>query len=339
MVTSSVNTTWRDGSKEYNTSADQTAKTFLTGYTKATKAADYAKITTKAAAAKAGTYGTVITFDDWGNGGPAQIAVSKLPFTRTVYVTAKTATWGQLFVQAPKNLSVINALYLVNNKKYTAGSSYSRTFNGGVFGPTITAASGNGLYRVDDTIFGYFGIFTDGAGHDGYSAYDKATTTLYRNGTKIATYAGSVDDVSFDVPKASASYKLVTSVTRSTTASVSSKIVSTWTFTSKHVDYAALPATVVRYAPTLTTANTSKAKTTVKVPVKIQGSAAGSNLKSLAVYYSVNGGSTWKKLTVSSGKVTLKNPAAGKGVSFKSNVKDKQGNTVSQVIYNAYFAK
>jgi len=342
-LTASINTSWRHGSKEYNTSAAQTKK-FFTGYTKVTKAADYAKVTTKANAVKTGTYGTVLTYDDYGNGGPAVLTLSKLPYTRTVYVTAKTSTWGQLFVQAPKDLSAIPVIYSAGNKTYTAGKSYTSSFNGGVIGPIITSSNGNGIYRTGDTIFGIFGLFTDAAGHIGGSDYDKASTTIYRNGTKLKTLAGSIDDldVAFTVPAGNAKYKLTTTVTRSSIATVSSKITSTWTFSSKHVaadDFVKLPASVVRYSPTLTTSNTSKAKATVKVPVKVQGSAAGSNLKSLTVYYSVNGGTTWKKLKVSSGKVTLKNPAAGKGVSFKANVTDKKGNTLSQIIYNAYLAK
>ncbi|MDX6347234.1 MAG: hypothetical protein QOF84_2024 [Streptomyces sp.] len=334
----SVTSTWKDGNKEYNTSASRT-KSFYTGYTHAAKASEFAKITTKAGSIKANTYGTILTFDDAGNGGPATITVRKLPYTATIYVTAKTAKWGQLFAQAKPDLT-LQSLYSVDNKTYTAGKSYSRTFNVGPFGPVVN--TDNGIYRTGDVLFANVGLFTDGAGHQGQSLYDSATTTLYRNGTKLQSYNGSLDEVAFDVPKASADYKLTTTVSRSSVASVSSKVVSTWTFTSKHVaegDYVKLPASSVKFSPSLSTSNTSKAKTSVKVPVKVQGSAAGSNLKSLKVYVSFDGGKKWTKLTVTSGKVTVKNPKAGKGVSLKANVTDKKGRTLSEVLYNAYLTK
>jgi hypothetical protein len=39
------------------------------------------------------------------------------------------------------------------------------------------------------------------------------------------------------------------------------------------------------------------------------------------------------------GKVKVKNPKPGKGVSFKAKVTDKKGNTLTQTIINAYRTK
>ncbi|MFE4583478.1 hypothetical protein, partial [Streptomyces chartreusis] len=63
------------------------------------------------------------------------------------------------------------------------------------------------------------------------------------------------------------------------------------------------------------------------------------NLKSLAVYVSYNGGKTWKKTTVTKGKVTVKNPAKGKAVSLRAKITDKKGNASLITVYNAYYGK
>jgi hypothetical protein len=73
--------------------------------------------------------------------------------------------------------------------------------------------------------------------------------------------------------------------------------------------------------------------------VTVQGSAAGSNLKSLAVYVSYDYGQTWKKVTVKNGKIAVTNPAKGKGISFHAKIADKKGNKSTISIYNAYYGK
>ena len=78
---------------------------------------------------------------------------------------------------------------------------------------------------------------------------------------------------------------------------------------------------------------------TVTFPVTVEGSAAGKNLKSLTVYVSYDYGQTWKKIQVKGGKITVKNPAAGKAISFHAKIADMKGNTSTVSIYNAYYGK
>jgi hypothetical protein len=270
-------------------------------------------------------------------GGPATLTTSTLGFTRSVYVTAKTSAWGQTFAQTSKNLATINSISGVGNKTFTAGKTYTRSFNTGVFGPVVN--TNNGIYRLGNDLVAYFGLFSDGQGHDGTYSHDSATTSLYRNGTRLKTYNGSVDEVAFTVPATKSSYKLITSVSRSSYAAVSSKIVSSWTFSSTKTDYAKLAASTVRFSPSLSLTNSSKASSSVTIPVTVQGSAAGKNLKSLSVYSSFDGGKKWTKVTVKSGKITVKNPKAGHYVSLKANATAKNGSTVSEQLINAYLTK
>ncbi|MFF9458815.1 hypothetical protein [Streptomyces flaveolus] len=72
------------------------------------------------------------------------------------------------------------------------------------------------------------------------------------------------------------------------------------------------------------------------VPVTVQGAAAGRNQGSLRVYCSTDSGRHWPRVTVRGGGVRVKNPAAGKTVSFKAEASDHRGNTVVQIILDAY---
>lgn len=329
------------GSKVYTVAYGRT-KSFYTGYTKTVRSTDLAKITTTGGSSVKRKLGAVFTtpFVNAAMVTPSGF-LTGLPFTRTVYVNGSGVRWAQDFLQTDSSGEVPEGYYEAPARSFTKGRSYSRSFNVGVFGPKLDKYSG--IVRSGDEIWGTVGLFTDGQGHSGFASYDKATTTLYRNGTKVGSHDVALDDgASFTVDGRKAGYRLTTSVTRATTAAVSTRVTASWTFSSQHVGGdvpATLPVSVVRFTPSLSATSTSKAKATVKVPVTVQGAAAGRNLKSLKVYVSTDGGAHWSKLTVKGGKVTLKNPKAGKGVSFKALVSDKKGNTLSQVIYNAYLAK
>ncbi|WP_431960120.1 S8 family peptidase [Actinacidiphila sp. bgisy160] len=329
------------GSKVYTVAYGRT-KSFYTGYTRTVRSADLARITTTGGSSVKRKLGAVFTtpFVNRAMVTPSGF-LTGLPFTKAVYVNASGVSWAQDFLQTDASGEMSEGYYEAPARTFTKGKSYSRSFNVGVFGPKLDRHSG--IVRSGDEISGTVGLFTDGQGHSGFSSYDRATTILYRGGTKVGSYNGTLDDGAvFTVPGAKAGYRLTTSVTRASTAAVSTRITASWTFSSRHVGGdvpAALPVSVVRFTPSLSAMSTSKAKATVKMPVTVQGAAAGRDLKSLKVYVSTDGGAHWSKLTVRSGKVTLKNPTAGRGVSFKALVSDKKGNTLSQVIYNAYLAK
>src|SRR4029079_18230052 len=105
----------------------------------------------------------------------------------------------------------------------------------------------------------------------------------------------------------------------------STRVDASWTFRSKKAEQAQLPVSTVRFRAALGLDRRAAAGKTVSFPVTVQGAAAGRNLGSLAVYVSYDYGQTWKKLTVKNGKSTVKNPAAGKGISFHAKIADKKG--------------
>ncbi|MGP3927575.1 S8 family peptidase [Streptomyces sp. 8N616] len=333
--------TWTSAAAQYDLAYGGTVSKLATGYTKHTEKGELAKITGKLGASVRNKTGRLWA---WGYipgsfGSSAYAAPVKLPGTRTSYVNAAGVEWAFDFEQDGPDPWAPEVAYSIGAKPYKAGKSYEKVCNVGVFGPKVSKEYG--IFREGNSLSGYLPVHADGKGHVGGSVYDKAVTTLYRNGTKVGTNDDPLTgEKAFRVPAGKARYKLTTSVTRSKVAAVTTKLTASWTFTSRKTsEQTQLPASAVRFTPALAADSTAKAGATAAVPVAVQGSGAGRNLKSLAVYVSYDGGAHWRKVKVSGGKVTVKNPKAGKGISFRANVTDKQGNTLSQTLYNAYLGK
>ncbi|WP_406439923.1 S8 family peptidase [Streptomyces sp. NBC_00631] len=273
----------------------------------------------------------------------------KLPATRTFHVsTVDSAQWAfdvtQYSGHDAQGLPIADAFYTLGDPKtYKAGQSYRNTFNRAVFGPHLS--SEYGLFRDGNQIFGVVPLFSDSAKHAGSSDFLSVNTTLYRNGTKVGSNKDPLfGDGVFTVPSGDSEYKLTTSVIRSVkVAAASTRIDASWTFHSKKpgssTPLAQLPASTVHFGAQTGQDSRVEAGRTVTFPVTVEGAAAGRNLKSLTVYVSYDYGQTWKKLTVSHGRITVRNPAKGKAISFHAKIADKKGNKSTISIYNAYYAK
>ncbi|NUP24273.1 MAG: S8 family serine peptidase [Streptomyces sp.] len=271
----------------------------------------------------------------------------KLPGSRTLYLsTGEKLQWTFDFEQyAGKDADgfpIADAYYTLGlPQTFKAGQSYSKTFNTAVFGPHISKDFG--LFRVGNEIYGSLPLFADASRHAGSSEFTAVTTSLYRNGTKIGTNDDPLfGGETFKVPAGDAEYRLTTSVKRSVkVAAASTRIDASWTFRSKKptTEQAVLPASTVRFGAKTGLDSRVEAGKKVTFPVTVVGPAAGANLKSLHVYVSYDYGQTWKKLDVKDGKVTVKNPAKGKAISFHAKVADKKGNKATVSIYNAYYGK
>ncbi|MGW9130334.1 S8 family peptidase [Streptomyces sp. NPDC055681] len=340
---------WAKGSSTgYNVVLGGPVKQVATGYTKNFTTAQLAKVKIGLGASAAGKTGAL---NPWGYvpGAFSNVSVSteqKLPTTRTLYLSAANKVkWSFDFEQYggvdSEGFPVTDAFYTLGAPQtFVAGKSYEKTFNTAVFGPRMDKSFG--LFREGNDLIGVLPLFADGKTHAGSSAYTSVKTSLYRNGAKITENADPLDGQGFfKVPAGDAEYRLTTSVKRSAkVASASSRIDASWTFRSKKTSSVAqLPASTVRFSPTVTLDSKVTAGRTASVPVKVLGAAAGSNLKSLTVYVSYDAGKTWKKVTVKSGKISVKNPAKGKSISYRANVTDKKGNKSSVSIYNAYYGK
>ncbi|MEU9956055.1 S8 family peptidase [Streptomyces sp. NPDC050982] len=338
---------WAKDGEEYNTVAGGKVKKLATGYTKHYKASELATLKVGLGASTSGKKGAVNTIG-WLPGSFSASSIGfpqTLPSTRKVHVsTANGVKWEQDFEQHggvdPDGFPITEAYYTLGSAQtFKAGKSYEKIYNTAVFGPRV--GSGFGIQRDGNEIYGYLPLFADGKTHAGSSLFSSVTTTLYRNGTKVGSNADPLfGEGVFKVPAGEASYKLTTSVKRSVkVAAASTRIDASWTFRSKKVTSAALPTSSVRFNAAVGLDSKAPAGKKVSIPVTVQGSAAGKNLKSLSVYVSYDYGQTWKKVTVKNGKIGVTNPAKGKGISFHAKITDKKNNKSTISIYNAYYGK
>ncbi|MFC7307655.1 S8 family serine peptidase [Streptomyces monticola] len=339
---------WAKGaSAQYDVVLGGKVKQLATGYQRSLKKGDLATVKVAIGASAAQKTGGVWAWGFLPSGGAfaTRPATQKIPSTRTLYVSSlDKAQWSfdvdQYGGKDAEGRPLLEAAYTLGAPQtFSAGKSYEKVFNTGVFGPRVGGVYG--VYRIGNVMVGSLPMFADGKTHAGASVYSSVKTTLYRNGTKLFENADPLfGDSVFTVPAADAAYKLTTSIKRDPkVATASSRIDASWTFRSKMVEEAMLPVSMARFGATVGPDSTAPAGKTVTIPVTVQGAAAGSNLKSLYAYVSYDYGKTWKQLKIKDGKVTVKNPAKGKGISFHAKVTDKKGNKTTVSIYDAYLGK
>nr|WP_307624216.1 S8 family serine peptidase [Streptomyces sp. V3I7] len=342
---------WSKGrTQEFDTTAGTHVKQLATGYTKHYKAADLATVKVAMGAAASGKRGSVNAVGWLPEGsGASSIGISQsLPGTRTLHLSAQGGVrWALEFEQDggtdEDGFPIADAAYTLGApQSFAAGKSYSKTFNTAVFGPHLNSVFG--LYREGNDLYGSLPLFADAHKHAGWSEFTSATTTLYRNGTKV----GSTDDPlfgvkPFKVPSGDAEYKLTTSVKRSAAvAAASTRIDASWTFRSKAASGSApvrLPASTARFNARTGLDGRVPAGRMTTFPVTVEGAAAGGNLGSLGVWVSYDYGQTWRKAEVRNGRITVRNPGRGKAISFHAKIADKKGNKSTISIYNAYYGK
>ncbi|MFI0931396.1 S8 family peptidase [Streptomyces sp. NPDC021019] len=340
--------TWTKGaSTEYDIAVGGRVERLATGYSRKFTAGQLAKVKVAMGSAASKKKGTVTAFPylPTHDSGWSHASEQRLPGTRTLYVsTADKVAWSFGFDQLgpvdAEGWPTYEAGYQVGTvAKYKAGRTYRKTVNTAVFGPLVSKDLG--IVREGNEITGALPLLADGQGNEGGMPFTSAKTVLYRNGKKLGQNGDPlVGGEPFRVPAGAADYKLTTTVQHSARVNpLSTRVDAAWTFRSKKTSFTMLPASTVRFTPAVGADGRVKAGKTVPVPVKVHGAAAGKNLKSLKTYVSYNGGKTWKKVTVKKGKITVKNPAKGKAISFSAKVTDKKGNTSSVKIYSAYFGK
>ncbi|MFI1170953.1 S8 family peptidase [Streptomyces melanogenes] len=326
-----------------------------TGYTRHVKATELATLKVDVGASAPGKTTLTSPFAHLpgapeGNGFSAP---QPTPGTRTFYVsTADGVKWvtksDQLGEPDKWGYPAFDGSYEMSEpKRYEAGRTYHETFNTGVFGPLLGEKTG--VFRTapdpatgEQQLVGAVPLFADGKGHTGFSAYTSAVSTLYRDSVKVAENDDPLTGGKpFTVDSADAEYRLTTSVERSAkVATTSTRIDTSFTFRSQRVaTTTALPVSTVRFAAPVDLASRAPADRPVQIPVTVQGSAAGKNLKSLTVSVSYDDGKTWQLVKVENGRISVKNPAKDKAVSFRADVTDKQGNRSMLTIHNAYYGK
>ncbi|MFF0559428.1 S8 family serine peptidase [Streptomyces sp. NPDC004266] len=344
----------KDATSQYSVAFGGKASTVATGYTRHVKTTELATLKVGLGASAPGKTALASPYAHLpgapeGNGFSAP---QPAPGTRTFYVsTADGATWLTRFNQLGEKdewgyPAFEGAYEMVRPKRYEAGRTYRETFATGVVGPLL--GEGMGVFRTapdpvtgEQQLVGALPLFADGEGHVG-TVPSSATSTLYRDGVKVAENDDPLSgSAPFTVDAADAEYRLTASVERPATAGAASTRIETgFTFRSRQVAATtALPVSTVRFAAPVDLASRVPERATVLVPVTVQGAAAGANLRSLAVSVSYDGGSSWQSVKVVGGLIAVKSPAKDAGVSLSAEVTDKQGNTSTVTVHNAWLGK
>ncbi|MGJ5830060.1 S8 family peptidase [Streptomyces ossamyceticus] len=274
----------------------------------------------------------------------------KLPTTRTYYLsTGDDAQWYFNFQQFSgkkdaDGVPIVEAESTTGDYvRLSGGRTYRKSFDTAVFAPRVVPGL-SGVFHGPDGIYGLLPLFADGQRNEASSGLTSVRTTLYRDGRKVASNADPLTGgKTFEVPAGEAEYTLTTSAGRSARVqAASTRVDASWTFRSKAPSGGLpteLPVSTVRFAPRTGLDSRVEAGRIVTYPVTVEGTARGRNLKSLSVYVSYDAGKTWKKTDVRNGRITVKNPAKGKGISLRAEIIDRKGNRSTISIRNAYYGK
>ncbi|MEU6075596.1 S8 family serine peptidase [Micromonospora sp. NPDC047074] len=277
-------------------------------------------------------------FGGWAVGLP-----TATPGRRVEHYNTGGVRWSselEFGVPNPDGWPDLKAVLSAEERSLRPGRHYRESWNTAPYGPSFPEA---GIVRQGDRIEVGLPLHSDAEGHPGGSVYDTARTALYRNGALVGevpepAYGG------FDVPPGAADYRLEVLSKRSFT-DLATEVAATWTFRSRHVagdDPAALPASVIRFAPRLDADNAAPAGRSFVIPVQVQRQpgAPSARVAALTVDASYDGGKTWQRARVRPGgdgwTATVAHPTGAGHVSLRATARDTAGNTVTQRVIQAY---
>ncbi|QDY78706.1 S8 family peptidase [Streptomyces qinzhouensis] len=346
----SVHSTWKRTGTDYNTVLYSKGVRFPTGATKHYRKADFARIDAGFGASVPGKSGIFFSFGRpadpifWGF---AADSVQPAQTRRNSFVSTTQGSRWEMEYQQSSNPddweSMESAHASAASSSFKAGKTYRIDFNTAAHGPSVGEYWG--VFRENDTLWSHLPLFSDGHGnHAVEAAYASARTTLHRGSTLIGRFDQLPNGLELaTVPGKSTEYTLRATATRAPGVTrVGTRVDGSWTFRSARPAadvFQQLPLSTVRFTPAVALDSTAPAGRTQSFPVTVQGPAAGKNLKTLTVQISYDSGKKWRKVTVKNGKITVKNPAKGKGISIQAFLADKKGNKASVRILNAYLGK
>ncbi len=334
---------WQGGAADRNTVHYAQSSRF-SALTKDYRASDFAKLSVGLGSAVKGRTGRVAVIGVLPTGEGIGVWVERpAPSRHEAAVAGNTGTaWNLNYDQLEKPGDAAGDVYFYSaDRVYTAGKSYRVDINTAVHGPRV-AGRFIGVFRDGDSVIGQLPFFSDGSGHIGDSRYSTARTTLRKGGKLIDEKADDlVSDEPLTLPGTPGKYTLTTTVTRPVSVSaVGTRIEGTWTFaTARAPEPVRLPLSTIRFSPAVALDSTAPAGRTQTFPVAVEGAAAGTNLRSLAVHVSYDSGKTWRQVPVKKGTVTLKNPGKGKGLALRGQALDKQGNRSVVTVHQAYLGR
>ncbi|HEX6344733.1 MAG TPA: peptidase S8, partial [Umezawaea sp.] len=256
--------------------------------------------------------------------------------TATDHVAGDGVTWISTHEQLFGNTT--EAEQNTPPREFRAGEHYDNLPGHAVVGPALDGFA-HALGRSGSTIRVTVPMFGDSTGGAGYSTFDSARTTLFRDGVKIgeSTEPGNLRG---DVSPPAAAYRLEVEATRSGVSEFSTGVSGTWTFRSAEVGtrYTPLPMSIIRFRPDLAGGNTAPADRTFAVPLVVQQNPGADNgrINRIAVDVSFDDGKTWRRAPVIGRSALVHNGPAGSYASLRAKATDSRGNTVENTVIRAY---
>ncbi|MEW5659803.1 serine protease [Streptomyces cinereoruber] len=332
-------TYWAGGTTDYALGYTFTSSRALTGLVRHPSPSSLAAVEVRRAAPDGDT-GTAFVSVQPSAGPTVGIVQPLRPLgTATVLVTPERGLWDVEY-EGPAASGETPNRYARNGIAVRAGATTTHTFDNAVFGPALATAPGARPAGVRDgaALSLDVPLLADGEGHaPSAPRFHAATTTLHRDGVLIGTRRGEPGRGTFTTTPGAASYRLTATATRGDGTAPRGRVTAAWTFPSAATTRpTALPLSTVRFAPALGLDGTAPAGTQARVPVTVQGAAAGSGVRSLTVSVSTDNGTTWTRVPVPDGHATFRNPTAGRSVSLRAELTDTKGNTLTQTLTNAY---
>jgi hypothetical protein len=227
-------------------------------------------------------------------------------------------------------------------QKYQAGKTYAERWGAAVAVPDV---ADGGSTRSGNTIAVYISPNADGDGHSGDSLeVDSGATKLFRNGKLIGSDTSPGQVFVENVATGNGLFRLESAQLRSR-LQLATKMSSVWTFRSQDTgsNEVPLPLWVVRPRPAVDLNNSVARQPLSILPLDVatQPGAKVGAVKQVTLQVSGDGGKTWTRASVvRSGKADYKaifrTPAGAKLISLRSTLVDRDGNTVSQTVLNAY---
>ncbi|MGI5500032.1 S8 family serine peptidase [Lentzea sp. CA-135723] len=292
---------------------------------------DLVKVRTTHAATTSGT-----------TGNREGMITKPLPFVLDELYSPETP-WLNEFTEVTAAGEYRSRLFSSGPRTFPRVKTATDSFNQAVFGPDLPKNPGRPTRyasRSGDTMIFQIPLWTDsGNDREGFSAHT-GSSTLFRDGQEI----GKLTSTSglLEARPGAATYRLHTEATRDRT--LTSRIVADWTFRSDTVvdGQQALPLMAVKFAPALDGHNRASRAASTIVPVAVNHNT-GAAAKPTSVQVSHDRGVTWRTapLLCSNGKwfAVLSHPKGATSVSLKASAKDDAGNSVTQMIVDAFLLK
>ncbi|MFF2718951.1 S8 family peptidase [Streptomyces sp. NPDC058011] len=339
QLNTQISGVWSKGTARYNLVYTRT-KSLYTGFTHTTSRRELTLVNARLGLSAPQAKGTIAaSWSGYEGAGGGGVGSMNLPVTSQQYISALPGlTWGFSFEQHNALTDEIQTRQSIAYRTYPAGRSSTVTFNVGPFTPATAVA-----LRTGNLMQLCLPMYSNGAEQPGNSVVTSGQTVFRIDGEKVLEWPAPCKAIG-GLPNRRSTIRIDSRAVRAASVSgVSSDITAAWNFTTKATagdTTAPLPLSTLRFSPALSMASTARAGTKLTVPLTVEGSAAGANLKSLSVKVSYDKGATWRTAPVTTKgekkSLRLSHPAKAKSVSFRATVVDKQHNTFTLTVLKAY---